>query len=668
MGHQSVRSPLAAGCHRSRALILFLSCAVATVQTLPTSQEGQVFRGRVDLIALDVTVVDTKGLPVKGLKAEDFSVRIDGQRRPVRVAEFLEFGQGPFAVATPIEPTTNRMPDSAGVGRGGRLIIILFDDLSMNPGDGEVLTVAAERMLAILSPDDLIGLTTTSGLGPVVSPTRDREPIHTALRSKVLVGRYDDLSGPFYVTVKEAVGILESERGVASGVGSRECGLVSLSETCRISLESAARRLYALTIHRAAMQVTAFRATIEAMRSAPKPRILIALSRGVAIGAGKNEQEWLEPLSRAAAEAEVQLYALTEVDDGIDMRDSGRPVPPPYDRRSARRGENDYLIAGVQTLAAAAGGETFKVVGQAERFFERILAETSGLYRLGVEVPAVRSDQRFVDVKVSVARPRLTVRANRHALTPGGGSAVLEPIETTLRTRLAQGGMAFGVPVALATAMRRGSTADERQLAVEVEVPASVRGPLTAMFALVNASGTIVQSGRREVTVPPSGEDYRITFGVPLAPGHHRLRLAVADASGNIGSIQRAIPPQLPRLGSVRTSDLLVGWAGTNGVSRFLALDRLPDGASTLRVSLELYPDSAGAASWIRVDLTLLHGNDGTPVVTRNIIPVSNADRLTASALLPVGVLTPGSYTIQATILESEKPVGSLSAVFRKAG
>ena len=112
MGHLSVSAFLMAGRHQSRALMLFLSCAAGTLQTLPASQEGQVFRGRVDLIALEVTVVDAKGLPVRGLKAEDFSVRIDGQRRPVRVAEFLEFGPGPSTVETPVAPTTNRMPDS----------------------------------------------------------------------------------------------------------------------------------------------------------------------------------------------------------------------------------------------------------------------------------------------------------------------------------------------------------------------------------------------------------------------------------------------------------------------------------------------------------------------------------------------------------------------------
>ena len=104
-----------------------------------------------------------------------------------------------------------------------------------------------------------------------------------------------------------------------------------------------------------------------------------------------------------------------------------------------------------------------------------MLSETSGIYRLGVTALTTPIPGRFLNVKVTVNRPGLTVRANRHALVPTAAAAPVS-IDDLLREKIAQGGVGFGVPIALATALRRDPSGDALQLAVNVQVAANAKG------------------------------------------------------------------------------------------------------------------------------------------------------------------------------------------------
>jgi len=629
-------------------------------------QQAPVFRAGVDLVALDVTVVDRNGAPVKGIPAEAFTVRINGQPRAVRTLDYLEYGAGAATVSSGAS-SSNTVAGATKASQGGRVIVILFDDLSLKPGAAEGLTIAAERVLASLDDDDLVGLTTTSGLGPVVSPTRDRSAITAVLRSKKLVGDYLDLAAPHFITVKEGVEIWEGRRDALGAVIARECPPTDLS-TCQDSLRSAARRVAIWAFRRAEMQLDAMKQTIEAMTRAPKPRVVIALSTGLSLGTNRSYTEQLDPISRAAASAEVQFYALAEAGEVTDITMAGQPlVSSRYglnDRPSAMRAENDYLLSGIQTVASAAGGEAFKVIGQAERFFKRIYSETSGIYRLGVESGPLKPNEKFLDVKVAIDRPGVTVRAHRHALVPGT-SVTSESTEEQLRNRLAQGGIAFGVPIAVATAVRGGSDGVVR-VAVDAQMPATSTGPLTAVYGFVDAKGAMVQSGRRELQATKSG-DYRVTFDAPVTPGGYRLRFIVADANGNIGAVQHSVNATLTRFGVVQVSDVMLTSAGRDGVSRFLALDALPADAVSLRAAIELYPDQPADAMDVSIRLTLLQADTQVPVATRDIVPTGANGALLAAATLPVSGLAAASYVVQVTVLNRDMHVGTLMAPFRKS-
>src|SRR5262245_27787930 len=137
-------------------------CALSLGAVLAAQQQQTppAFRSGVELVILNVTVVDKDGQPVRGLTAADFTVTLDGQVRPVRALDFLEFGaSGGSDVAVTRQTTNTRVPGAAA-NRGGRIIVLLIDDLSSKPGLAKGLSVAAERLLARLDPGDLVGIST----------------------------------------------------------------------------------------------------------------------------------------------------------------------------------------------------------------------------------------------------------------------------------------------------------------------------------------------------------------------------------------------------------------------------------------------------------------------------------------------------------------------------
>jgi VWFA-related protein len=641
----------------------------AAQQPPPQSPQQPVFRSRVDLVALDVTVVDKDGKPVEGLKATDFVVTLNGKPGTVREMEYVTYGGAPGSEVTIAgRETSNVAPAAAKASRGGRVIVLLIDDLAARANEGKMLMLAAERILATLDLGDMVGLASTSGLGPVISPTRDRAAVLAALKSREVVGRKEDLTAPFIITVPEA---LDFERGMNVYGSSprfieRECSIVDLGETCRETVASAARRLARDTLHRAAMQMRAYADVMTALKPAPDPRIVIALSTGVAPAA--DDYFGLGPVARAAAEAGVRFYALTEVADASDVSSVGAAgMLPQDDRPYARRFENAFLTAGVQTVATAAGGEAWRVVGQADRFFKRIISETSGIYRLGVEATTSVAASRMLDAKVSVKQSGVTVRAHRHAIVPTANAAPV-PVDEALRSRVSQGGVAFGVPIAMAASVRRDPAAgDGLQVGVNIQMPANVAAPLIAMFAIVDQAGKIVNAGRQ--TVPPAmaGDDYQLAFPIKVAPGAYRLRFAVADAAGNIGSVESALDARLPRLGSVLVSDLVTTWTDSYGDRRFLALETVPQEAASVRAFLEIYPDS-GATAPLAVQFTVLKAGDSSPALERELTPAPDGNALAAGIDIPVTKLEPGSYILRATILESGKASGTVTTSFRKSG
>ena len=109
----------------------------------PTEQSGAL-RASTDLVRIDVEVTDKSGKPVKGLKAEQFSVSDDGKAQQISIFTFQDIEKMETAAAdnsTPIVVGIDRpmvASDTEAVGnlvRDHRLMVLFFDLTSMQPDD-----------------------------------------------------------------------------------------------------------------------------------------------------------------------------------------------------------------------------------------------------------------------------------------------------------------------------------------------------------------------------------------------------------------------------------------------------------------------------------------------------------------------------------------------------
>lgn len=624
-----------------------LACTVA----LAAQGQQPVFRGGVRLVTIHVTVVDGDGRPVRNLAPADFDVEINGTRRAVQTVDFLEFGAAPVAspdgrAVAPASPST-----AARASRGGRTFLLLFDDLSFTPLQGKGLAAAAERMLQNLDPGDLVAVATTSGLGPVVEPTRDRDAVRPAIAT--LAGRNTETAEPFYIGVNEAIAMnLGFDRRAAARVVARECREVNLGEQCAGLVKSMALRLAAHAHRRFEDQLAALTQVMSAMARAPAPRVIVMISAGTAVESAPDLKAAMDAMSDRASASGVQLYAVVDLGDDIDLRDRTE------ERSTARREETIVLTQGMQTITHAAGGTTFRVIGTADRFFDRIVAETSALYELGVELPETVDPRGALRTDVAVRRRGLSVRSTGRAIEK---TAAL-PRDEAMRVRLAQGGVSYGVPLSVATRVRK-HTGPGVQVVVDARVPADVALPLSLRFALIDARGLTAFAAQKDIAGTTAAE-HQVVVPLPVPSGAYRLRVVAADGPGSIGSIETPVAAELTRVGDFEVSDLLITAAGAAG-ERFSAAEQLPFGSERITAVIELHPRAA-MPERVSVRFSLLPADEAAILQEQLATPSLAGDRWTAAGALTVATLQPGRYLVRAEILHSGTVIGSLSRLFKR--
>jgi VWFA-related protein len=645
-----------------RLVIVLVAALAAAPVVVGQTPQAPVFRGGVTLVTVDVTVLDRDGKPVPGLTANDFEIKLDGHVRPVRTAAYEQVTLEPAGATAPlaappgvpVRETTNRTPAPEL-----RLFVVMLDDLSITPSRGKGMFFAAGRFVDALPLSDVVGFTTTSGTA-TLNPTRNRAAVDAVLRHTA--GEFIDpraLPGPA-VGIQEALEIQLGNPSLLQQAIQRDCGLnasLNKRDTCSENVERKERALGELSRQSAGRQIQAFINVINAMKAAPGLKQLVIVSDGLGV-ASREQQTAFQPVARAAAEAGVHLSVLEQEPDLSSVEDLS-PVA-----NEIRRDDNLGLTEGLMTMTEATGGDFYRVIGLPDPAFTRVAIATSGVYHLGIEAPPGSAPGRNFTLAARVKRSGLTVHANRVAVAPA--PTVVVPVDDQLQAAVAKGVPNYGVPVAVATVVRRGDTAAAIDVDANVEVPASALGPLTVMFGLLDGAGKL-ETGRKTIEAPASGGTYRVSLSLPVAPGTYRLRFAVADANGHVGSIDAPVTAQLGHVGPFLTSDVMTSWSGADGKPQFLALEEVPPTATGLNTFLELYPASEEPLpADVRVQWSVT-GSAVQPAVEQSVVPVHATDRLTAAGRFPVDTLAPGTYELRATVLVAGQTVGTVSTTFRKA-
>jgi VWFA-related protein len=636
------------------------------------------FRSTTSLVLLNVTVLDKDARPVPNLTADDFKVKLNGQERPVKLVNFLQVAAPPDATPTIPDATVDPHVTAVEAPRvtarqQRRIIVVMVDDLSLTPDRGRGMIAAAQKFIMSLPPTDLAGYATSSA-SSALSPTVDHLAVSTALGH--VVGELNDprdILGP-PVGIDEAIQIADGNSALLDEVVTRDCGKTTATgsgNTCPDDVRRKADEEGRLAEGYSERQSRAFLSAVKALGPVPGLKHIVLISDGLALVERTQSAVALEPLSKIAAAAGVQVSVLNEEPDRANLKATDTSHAGAQTNLSGeinaqvKRSDDIALEQGVQTVADMTGGQFYRVIGTADSFFNRIASATSALYELGVEAPDKATPGKDYTLSVSVTKPGLSTRANHHAIMPEPAKPV--PVETQLTDAIANGTALYAVPIAVGSSVRRGSESGQMIVDLDIDVPSSTAGPLQVVFGLADAIG-IVKSGKKALDPPTGGGDYRTSLAVPVASGNYKIRLAVADAQGNVGSVETRVKAALKPMGPFQASDLMTGWAGQSGPAQFLALGKLPPGAVHLLGQLELYPTPGAALpSDVKVHM-IISSADGTPLDDRTIAPTLESGVLRAQSVFDLQFIPPGAYVLKADVTAGGATLGTTTANVRVTG
>src|SRR5688572_4837528 len=119
-----------------RVVLVALGVAAALAGSRVAAQRTPTFRAGVDLVAVDVQVVTSNGLPVSGLGPERFEVTINGRRRRVVSAELVRHDPSVSGSQPAGGQNASSSPAvaAAAVSSEGRVYVIAIDLLSFRAG------------------------------------------------------------------------------------------------------------------------------------------------------------------------------------------------------------------------------------------------------------------------------------------------------------------------------------------------------------------------------------------------------------------------------------------------------------------------------------------------------------------------------------------------------
>ncbi len=172
--------------------IVSLSCVLAAVViagAVGIGQDRQVpsFNSGVQVVRIDVSVIDGKREPVRGLQQSDFTVLEDGQSRPIRSFQAVDAAAARTTRAAAMPPmellpaynvVTNQMSSDTS-----RLIFILLDR-SIEPERPMIVArQIADAAVDAMEPGDLAAIVTTGVQGVAQNLTSDRARLHQTIAS-----------------------------------------------------------------------------------------------------------------------------------------------------------------------------------------------------------------------------------------------------------------------------------------------------------------------------------------------------------------------------------------------------------------------------------------------------------------------------------------------------
>jgi VWFA-related protein len=574
--------------------------------------QNPTFRGSINLLRLDVTVVTDDGTPVTDLKPEDFVVTVDGRPRPVRSAEFLDLGGSANPPSAPARDSARSFSTNQPDGTG-RITILAIDAATLVSGQERALMDYLGRFLDHMTPADRTGLLVLphpSSKGRHVEMTNDAREIRAVL------DRVQSDTPPRLPDLQPSESIGPTATPSDPFLGNK-------------------------TLYEDVMSVVRNELTnlADVLTNVEGPKTLVLVSGALAGGAANMGD--LTTFAEKASRARIRLYIV-------------RQIPAPGVGADGSRVEIGDA-EGLYDLAGLTGGVVLDAVGRGQGAFERIARETNGSYLLGVEPDQSTPFSKPLKVSVKVTRPGLTVRSPKQIVPPL--TRKTPDVKETLGTMLMQPRLSTEIPMRIAAFTARGEKNKLKSvLLVEME---NAESPIAWGFQA--RQDNKIRADAFEPSSPGEQVDENVrslSTSALLAPGQYRLIFGAIGADGRRGTVQHPLDVTLHKAGDVEFSDVFVGTAVKGHFRPRIVFG--PDNRS-LVAFVEIYPAAKTNAAQIETKFDLAcetsPGSGQTPYVAggqrvvggQRALPPA-ADKLREEFAIELPLETHGDCTVRASV------------------
>jgi VWFA-related protein len=434
-------------------MVLLAPALLSAAKTPPPAEEPTFFEAiDVNVVSIDVVVTDRKGVPVTGLKQEDFEVLEDG--KPVEVTNFYAEAVVAASGETPAARAVTSVPDDQRL-----YLVVVVDNHSITAsGRNRVLRSVQGFLESRLRPEDRMLLATYEGGGIEIlsEPGNDPQTMVAALDKVLretpwgqaqrmelesLLRELDQAAMPAQETISGAFEPAGGERqdssreqamAVYAGVRLYAQRRYQEVRTTLRAMEQLVDSLAGLTGRKALLFVSGglpmrpgeviYRALEEKYRASP------ALNLGNPLEAiSLDATPQLNELMQRANANRVTFYPLVVTEDagGVELRGNVWTT----ELVTAERFSNTTPLS---NLAGATGGIAALDPINPEPLLNRLRDDLSSYYSLGYVSPTARIDKTH-KIVVRVKQPGLKVR---HRETYQAKTGTDKAIERTLSALL----------------------------------------------------------------------------------------------------------------------------------------------------------------------------------------------------------------------------------------
>ena len=383
------------------AVVLALSGQAPAPQapTQAPAQQPPTFRSGIDLVTVDVTVLARSGEPVASLKAEDFTLLVDGAPRPIVSARLVGTAGG-SASGADVPRALPVLPPADAVA--GRRFVLVVDRDHIPAGEGQQMLQAAAKFIDSLPPGDSVALWTLPESGTALRFGEDRAEITRRLR--LAVGTYRASFGPWIVGRDEAVHADTNPGGVYTVVDSlgmpstfplalkpiidREC--LGQPQTCPGEVRAQVIQTAADARQRADATLSHLGVLIDALGKVEGPKQLVLVTGGPVMTL--DNMSVITALGTRAGLARVTIHALQVAEPSYQAR---------TDQMRAMPAEIDQSASAAYMLAGTTGGLAITPTS-GEIAFGRLAQHLSAGYVLVFETQPQDRDGRTHEIAVKV--------------------------------------------------------------------------------------------------------------------------------------------------------------------------------------------------------------------------------------------------------------------------